>query len=162
MLGIGLGLDRGGVKIADAGIALLGRRRLGGQRKLIAARPVELLYLADALELLGVVAEKVVELVDLEARKLPVAGVDIAAGLGVLVEHEAREPASACARLALALRTSSRFVGMPLRVERVLARVVREFDHEDHRDEDERGDEAGGRGAAATPVKADFVLFPVP
>jgi hypothetical protein len=51
---------------------------------------------------------------------------------------------------------------MALGIQRLLARIVGELDHEDHGDEHQRCRETRGCCSASTPVETDLVLFPVP
>ena len=154
---------RGLVEIADAGIALLGERGAGGERQLRVALVVEVAKLGDAALLLGTGAHQVAELADLVAGELPVAGVDVAAALDVLVEHEAGERGFGARDVGADVADDQRdFVGMALGGERPLARVVGELDQENHRDQDQRRDQARGRRSAATPVEPDFFVVPIP
>ena len=53
-------------------------------------------------------------------------------------------------------------IGVAFRGERALARVVREFDQKNHRNEDQRGDQARDCCSASTPVEPDFFVVPNP
>src|SRR6185369_479180 len=85
-------LDRvrlpGEVEIADPALALLLERCTRCARQLLAALVVDLLKLGDAPFLVDVGPDELGELLDLESGKLPIARIDIAAGLLVFVEHE--------------------------------------------------------------------------
>ena len=52
---------------------------------------IELPQLRHAPQLFGIGAHEIAKMVDLEPGQPPVAGVDVAAGLNVLIEHKARE-----------------------------------------------------------------------
>ena len=151
------------IEIADAGVALLGQSGAGGKRKLAAAAGVQLPELGHPPQLLGVASFEVAELVDLEGGEPPVAGIDIAAGFHVLVEDETGERGLGARDVAADVADDERdVVGVPFRGKRPLARVVGEFDHEHHGDEDQGRDQARGRGSAPTPVEADVFLVPSP
>ena len=69
-----------------------GERGAGGKRELRAALAVELAAARRPARCCsGLPRTSVLELADLVAGEPPVAGVDVAAGLDVLVEHEAAE-----------------------------------------------------------------------
>src|SRR5207253_7431301 len=72
--------------IRDSVLALFGRGSTGRQRELFPTDPVKPLDLGDAPFLRRIAADELCELADLEAGELPIAGIDVAAGLGVLVE----------------------------------------------------------------------------
>src|SRR5438128_2469414 len=71
--------------------ASAGSRGAGGHGELVPAPRVKPFELADPHLLLGAAALERLQLPDLVSGELPVAGIDVAAGLDVLVEHEAGE-----------------------------------------------------------------------
>ena len=154
----------GGVEIADAGVAFFGEGRLGRERELAAKLGIEPLDLGHAPALRGIVAHLGSEfLIDLVAGELPVAGVDVAAGLHVLVEHEAGERGLGARDVGADVADDKRdFVGVALGAERAFAGIVGELHHDDHGDEDQGREQARGRGAPAAPVEADFLVVPSP
>ena len=161
-VGAGL-LPRRRVEIADSGVALLGDRGPRGERELLPALVVELLHEGDALLLIGAVAHQVAQLPDLEAGELPVARVDIAVGVDILVEHEAGQRGFGARDVGADVSNDQRdFVRMALGIERLLARVVGEFDEDDHDDEHQRRGQACSCSSPSPPIEADLVLFPVP
>ena len=111
------------VEIADSALALPGERRARGEREFAAALVVKLLELRDPALLLGVAVDQLGELVDLEAGEIPVAGVDAAAGLLVLVEHEAGERRFGARDVGADVANDQRdIIGMPLGAKRARAR----------------------------------------
>ena len=130
---------RGLVEIADPGIALLRECGAGGERELAAALVIELLELGDALALLGVAA--------LRARRAGRSGSRRAASRWhrccrwslVLVEDETGEAGFGARDIGADVADDQRdLIGLALGGDRLLARVVGEFD--------ERTPSRGGRG----------------
>jgi len=156
-------LLRGGVEAADAGIALLGHRSPGRKRELLSSLVVELLDPRHLLLLCRVAPHQIAELLDLEARELPIARVNLAVWIFLLVENEARERRLGSGDVGAHISNDERdFVRMALRIERAFTRIVREFDEEDHRHENQGSHEASGRSSPSPPIEADVFLFPVP
>src|SRR3954447_3219089 len=80
-----------GVEVADPRVALFFQSRPRGKREFFAALVVELSDLRNALQLRGVGPHQIAKLIDLETRKLPRAGVDVATSRDVFIEHKAGE-----------------------------------------------------------------------
>ena len=132
-----------------------------GKRQLAVALLIKLLELGDAALLLGIAAHQLLELLDLVAGQAPVAGIDRAAGLLVLVEHEAGERSLGARHVGADVADDQRdVIAMPLGAERMLARVIGEVDQEHHDDQDEGRKQARSRGSAATPIEAQFLPVP--
>ncbi len=155
-----LGLDAGGVEIADPALVLSLKRGAGGERQLLSALAIELLQLGDPDFLRRIAADQPAELLDLVAGELPVARIE-PSGLGLFVEDEPAErgfgPGDGRADVADDQRD---VIGMAFGVESALTGIVGVGDEEDHQNEDQRGHESGRSGAAAPPVEADLVPVP--
>jgi len=149
------GLGRS-VEIADAGVALLGQSGPSSECEFIAVPFVKPLRFEHPPELVGIVALQRLQLADLESGELPCARIDVAAALHVFIERETGERRVGARDVRADVSNDQcDLVGLPLRSERVLARVVGELDHEHHDDEDERRDEARGGGTTSPPVEPD-------
>src|SRR6185503_1061509 len=150
------------VEVADARVALLCERGLGGDRELAAPLGVQALDLEHSPQLLGAPPFEVLELLDFIAGDLPVASIDLSVRIHFLVEDEPGQGRFGPRDVRTDVADDERHVvGMPLGGERLFARIVGELDHEHQDDEHKRCREARSRSAASTPVEADLV-FPVP
>ena len=151
-------IARRGIEIADTRIALLRQRRAGREGKLARALVVQRFGVINAAKLLRAFAFEPLELLDLVAGELPVAGVDVAVRIDFLVEHEPREGGLGARDVGADIADDQGdLIGLALGGERLLARVVREFDEEHHADQEQGRNEPRGRSAAAPPVEPDVL-----
>ena len=154
---IGLGLA-GGIIIGNRVLALLGRGGSGSECQLRAALCVELKQLVDAPPLLGAGAQHPFELADLVPGKPPLAVIDAAAVLHVLVEHEAAERGFGAGHAGIdAADQQGDVVGAPLGFECAFAGVVGQCDEDHHDHQDQGRNQAPGRRSAAAPVEVQLV-----
>src|SRR6185369_14034399 len=146
---------------ADSRLALLLEGRPGGEREFVAAHPVELLDLGDPKLLVRVTADELLELADLEAGELPVAGVDVAVRFDLLIQHEAGERGLRARDVRADVPDDQRdVIGVPLSRQRLLARAIGGCNQPHHREQDESRDQTGGGSTPAPPVEADVVPIP--
>ena len=142
--------------ISDPGLALAGDGGSRRKRQPSAMGLIGRLQLVDAPDLVLVLPNEAAQLLDLVAGDFPIVGVDGAAALGrvVFVENEPRERGFRARHAGADVADDQGdVVAVPLCRQRLFARVVGAANEEHQSEQDQRGDQADGRGTAPAPVE---------